>query len=213
MIIKPSFRMRDDLHILRKLWHIGIGILGLLFYALSAVDQIQMAKTLLIFSLIAFLTEFTRFRVVKLNNTLLKIMGPLMRESERNGFSGLPYYALGVSLSLLLYEEKIAILSILFLVFSDPISSFFGILLGRDKILPNKSLQGAIAGFVTCYLTTLFYLRYYDYESLNALSFAIIAGLIGTISELMSVLIDDNLTIPVFSGLGLTILNKLFLIF
>ena len=136
-----------------------------------------------------------------------------MRESERNGFSGLPYYALGVSLSLLLYEEKIAILSILFLVFSDPISSFFGILLGRDKILPNKSLQGAIAGFVTCYLTTLFYLRYYDYESLNALSFAIIAGLIGTISELMSVLIDDNLTIPVFSGLGLTILNKLFLIF
>jgi len=213
MIIKPSFRMRDDLHILRKLWHIGIGILGLLFYASSAIEQIQMAKALLIFSFVAFLTEFTRFRVVKLNNTLLKIMGPLMRESERNGFSGLPYYALGVSLSLLLYEEKIAILSILFLVFSDPISSFFGILLGRDKILPNKSLQGAIAGFVTCYLTTLFYLRYYDYESLNALSFAIIAGLIGTISELMSVLIDDNLTIPVFSGLGLTILNKLFLIF
>ncbi len=40
------------------------------------------------------------------------------------------------------------------------------------------------------------------------MGFAIVAGLIGAASELISAFnIDDNLTIPVLSGLGMTLLN------
>ena len=140
-------------------------------------------------------------------------MGPFMRESERNGLSGFPFYALGAGLSLYFYSEKIAILSVLFLVFSDPISSFFGVLLGREKILPNKSLQGSLAGFITCYLVTLFYLNAYGENTVQALAFALFAGLVGSLSELLSIFVDDNLTIPVCSGFGLMILNEVFVIF
>ncbi|MCR9204628.1 MAG: SEC59/DGK1/VTE5 family protein [Halobacteriovoraceae bacterium] len=210
---KTTFRMRDDLHVMRKLWHMATGLLGLLAYSTSSIQKIEMAQVLLGVAVTAFIVEFTRFRSEQVNEVVMKLMGPFMRESERNGFSGFPFYALGTSLSLFLFNEKIAILSILFLIFSDPISSFFGILLGRDKILPNKSLQGSLAGFITCYLVTLLYLRYYGMESLASLGFAMCAGIVGAISELFSVFVDDNLTIPVLSGLGLTLINEIFIVF
>jgi dolichol kinase len=122
--------------------------------------------------------------------------------------SGLPFYALGISLSLFFYKRELAVISIMFLVFSDPISSFFGVLYGKDKILPNKSLQGAVAGFFTCYLITLFYCMNVTEISSSLLIFAVLGGFIGSLSELVSAFnVDDNLTIPVLSGLGLTLVN------
>jgi dolichol kinase len=98
----------------------------------------------------------------------------------------------------------------MFLVFSDPISSFFGILYGKDKIMPNKSLQGAIACFFTCYLITLFYGMSYGAGGSELLWFAILGGVVGALGEMMSAFnIDDNLTIPVVAGSGLTVLNYL----
>ncbi len=137
-----------------------------------------------------------------------------MRRSEKDGVSGLPFYALGASLSLFFFHRDIAIISIMFLVFSDPLSSFFGVLYGKDKIMPNKSLQGAVAGFFTCYLITLFYTMNTATIGTHILVFAIISGVIGASSELVSAFnIDDNLTIPVLSGLGLTLLNDFVTVF
>ena len=124
------------------------------------------------------------------------------------------FYALGVSLSLFFYNRNIAILSVMFLVFSDPLSSFFGVLYGKDKIMPNKSLQGAVAGFFTCYLITLFYTMNHSTLGNRILIFAVVAGLIGALSELVSAFnVDDNLTIPVLSGLGMTVLNHFVTVF
>lgn len=208
-----TFKARNDLHVVRKLWHMGTGLVGLGAFYWFEIAQRPMAIFLLGLAAVAFSVEFARLHIESVNVQVMKLMGPFMRESERNGLSGFPFYALGVGLSLYLFEEKIAILAILFLVFSDPISSFFGVLLGREKILPNKSLQGSLAGFITCYLVSLFYLNAYEQTSIQALAFALFAGLIGSVSELLSIFIDDNLTIPVFSGLGLTIINQVFGIF
>ena len=119
----------------------------------------------------------------------------------------MPFYALGVGMSLFFFEEKIAILSILFLIFSDPISSIMGILFGRDKILPNKSMQGSLAGAMCCYCLTLGYGLTYANADFDLLTFSLLAGLLGSLSEMASVYLDDNLTIPVLSGAGLTLLN------
>ncbi|MCF8060527.1 MAG: phosphatidate cytidylyltransferase [Bacteriovoracaceae bacterium] len=210
---KQGFKARNDLHIVRKLWHMGTGLSGLGVYLMFGFEKREMATILLGLSAAAFIVELARLNFQKVNNIVMILMGPFMRESERDGLSGFPFYALGAGLSLFFFSEKIAILSILFLIFSDPISSFFGVLLGREKILPNKSLQGSLAGFITCYLVTLFYLNAYEQSSIQALAFALFAGLIGSVSELLSIFVDDNLTIPVFSGFGLTILNEIFVIF
>jgi dolichol kinase len=204
---KILFKPRNDLHLLRKIWHVATGLAGLAFYSLGKFDQEEMAIILFIFSGLAFTVELLRLKIDSVNNGVMKVMGPFMRESERGGLTGFPFYALGVSLSMFFFSEEIAILSILFLIFSDPISSFFGILYGRDKILPNKSLQGTLAGFVACYFVCMLYLIQYEATGVSAIIFALIAGVIGCISELLSGFVDDNLTIPLISGLGLTALN------
>ncbi len=201
---------RSDLHILRKLWHMGSGSVCLLIYYQTGELSTLWGWAILTVAMAGFALDLARARVSALNEFVIRVMGPFMRASERDGFSGLPFYALGVSLALLLFSPKIALLAIMFLVFSDPISSFFGILYGKDKIMPNKSLQGAIAGFFTCYLITLFYGIHYGAGGSGLLWFAILGGVVGAIAEMLSAFnVDDNLTIPVISGLGLTVLNYL----
>lgn len=199
---------RSDLHILRKLWHISTGSLGLFLFHQMEASTNSFAIGIMAIAIAGFLLDIVRAKYAPLNKLVIRMMGPLMRRSEREGMSGLPFYALGVSISLFFYQRDIAIISIMFLVFSDPLSSFFGVLYGKDKILPNKSLQGAVAGFFTCYLITLFYVMNTSTLGTHILVFSIVAGVIGAASELVSAFnIDDNLTIPVLSGLGMTLLN------
>jgi len=205
---------RSDLHLLRKLWHISTGSVGLFLFLKSGQDTQLTAFITLAIALAGFIVDIVRARSTRFNGIIIRIMGPLMRRSEKEGMSGLPFYALGVSLSLFFYSKDVAILSIMFLVFSDPLSSFFGVLYGKDKIMPNKSLQGAVAGFFTCYLITLFYTMNNVTLGNHMLVFAVVAGLIGALSELVSAFnIDDNLTIPVLSGLGMTVLNHFVTVF
>lgn len=205
---------RSDLHLLRKFWHISTGSIGLYLFLNSTQDMQFWAFLALGVALIGFIVDIVRSRYSKMNALVIRLMGPLMRRSEKEGLSGLPFYALGVSLALFFYRKDIAVLSVMFLVFSDPLSSFFGVLYGKDKIMPNKSLQGAVAGFFTCYLITLFYTMNNVTLGNHMLIFAVVAGVIGALSELVSAFnIDDNLTIPVLSGLGMTVLNHFVTVF
>ncbi|MFP5458543.1 MAG: diacylglycerol/polyprenol kinase family protein [Bacteriovoracia bacterium] len=202
--------LRSDLHLLRKLWHMGSGSICLAIYYSSSFSAQAWGWAILAVAFVGFATDLLRMRSSAINDLVIRVMGPLMRSSEQTGFSGLPFYALGVGLALVLFQPKIALLAIMFLVFSDPISSFFGIIYGKDKIMPNKSLQGAIACFFTCYLLTLFYGIAHGAGGNNLLWFAIIGGVVGSLAEMMSAFnVDDNLTIPVISGLGLTVANYL----
>lgn len=199
--------MRNDLHLVRKAWHIATGLSGLIVYYNSDYSLQSVANFLLIFSLVAFAVEFLRLRNEKMNMVLMSVMRPFMRESEKTSVSGLPFYALGVGLTLTLFPERIAILSVLFLIFADPIASVIGILYGKDKILPNKSLQGTLAAFTVCYLITMVYGMRFSNPNMNLLCFSLLAGVVGSFSELCSRYIDDNLSIPVISGTMLYLIN------
>ncbi|PIK13814.1 hypothetical protein [Halobacteriovorax sp. JY17] len=211
--IRSTLALRSEIHLTRKLWHMGTGLVGLSVHNQFGLATSQTGMFLLILGIAALLVEFVRLNFSSVNTIVLKFMKPFMRESERNSLSGFPFYALGAAISLLLFEEKVAILSILFLIFADPISSFVGILYGKDKIISNKSVQGCVAGFLVCYILTFGYGSYFYKPGVDLLVFSILAGAIGALSELCSVLFDDNLTIPVLSGLGLTIVNLVIPIF
>lgn len=206
-----NLHMRSDLHLMRKSWHVGTGLLGLWAHEALDLSAHQTATILLGVALVGLLIDFVRLRSPFLNRIVLRSMKSFMRESEKLNYSGLPFYALGVSLSLFFFDEGLAILAILFLIFSDPISSIFGILYGRNEILPHKSLQGSLAGFLACYTLCVAYsLEYLGHPNLfDVLVFSILGGIIGMSSELVSSVlkVDDNLTIPLISSLGLTFVN------
>ena len=144
-------------------------------------------------------------------------MGPFMRDSEKNKVSGMPFYALGVGIALTFFHKPVALLAALFLIFADPISSVVGLRFGTKKILPNKSVEGCLAGFITCAVLT------YMFTSLSVMPFipmwklivfSLSGGLVGMLSEMASVYnMDDNFTVPVFSSVGLSIINSFLIIF
>lgn len=200
-------KQRDDIHLARKIWHISTGLIGLLIFNFFNLDQRNVGIGLMIVSLVGFIFELLRLQSAALNEIVLKTMGKVMRKSEASKVSGLPFYALGVGISFFLFERDIAFLSVLFLVFSDPVSSLVGIIFGTQKLVEGKSLQGSVAGLITCYLITLNYGLAQGIEGEDLFIFSVLSGIIGMISELSSRYIDDNLAIPVFSGLGLSLLN------
>ena len=204
----------QDIHLPRKIWHIGTGLSGLAIYSIFAISQKNMAISLLLFSMAAFTLEFIRLRNSFLNEQIIQKMGIFMREREIRTYSGLPFYSLGCALTLLLFDENIAHLSLFFLIFIDPVAGYFGTLFGKKKLIFGKSLQGFLAGLLVGFLTTWLYcsfvLEEFNHEQL--LVFSLCAGLTGSCSEFFSFFFNDNLTLPFLSGLGLTMLNQYFYI-
>tara|TARA_B100000925_G_scaffold262107_1_gene219221 strand:+ start:9635 stop:10216 length:582 start_codon:yes stop_codon:yes gene_type:complete len=189
----------------------GGGIVILTVYMLSGLDGRDAGVILISYSLLNFIFEIVRLGSSRFNQLVLSVLGSFMREEERKKVSGMPFYALGCGLSFYLFPEKIAILSVLFLTFSDPISSIVGVLYGKHRFMPNKSIQGSSAGFFVCFVITYVGIISWNSNPANLFAFCFMAGIIGSFSELLSVLnLDDNLTIPLFSGLGLFALNNLF---
>jgi dolichol kinase len=205
---------RNETHILRKLWHVSFGSVCLGIYYSMNVEISFWGYFAVTFAVAGFLSDLVRLNNKSVNTLVIKVAGPLMRNSEEDSFTGLPFYALGVGLSILLFDEKIAVLSIFFLVFADPIASYVGVNFGRGQIVPNKSLEGTVAAFVTCNLLTIAFLYNSTISDARLIVFSIVAGIVGALAELASAFnIDDNLTIPVLSGAGLTLLNSIFQIF
>lgn len=205
---------RSQVHLLRRFWHVLWGVVGYLFYYYTQLGSHFWAWICAIIALIGFSLDIYRSKNEKINAIFTKLVGPILRKSERYSFSGLPFYALGVSLSLFFYSDKIAILAISFLIFADPVASIVGVYFGKDKLLPNKTLQGTIAAFITCFIIATIYSYIYTTNPNSIIVFAFLSSIVGAISEMLGAFnIDDNLLIPIVSGGMMTLLNYSFCVF
>jgi len=200
---------RNSLHLMRKFWHIGGGSLAITLFFISGVSVSLLRQLCFCVLLFSVFVEVLRMNSKRVNVIFVGFWKPFMRESEVKGFTGTSFYLLGVWLSLSLFKFEIALLSILFLVVADPVSSLIGNLYGSRDYLPNKSIEGSLGCFITCYFLCFIYLKNFHGQTSDIhFLFAFLAGLIGTVSETVSAFkIDDNLTIPLVSGAGLSLLN------
>lgn len=205
-----EFKKRSDLHLIRKIWHVSaVFVLYLIHYFFSQSWSIGIIVTL---TFVATLIDILRLRFSKLNDVILVLGGPLMRDSEVHSLAGTTFLLLGVSFLVMFFQYHIVALSILFLAFVDPFASFIGIKFGKDKIFGRKSIQGFVGGFLICTVISLVYLNINSNLEFNRVLFvSLIAGLLGALAELVPVgKIDDNLTIPVICGIGLELLFKFY---
>lgn len=205
---------RSDLHILRKVWHVACGMVAILSYYSLSLSLDFWGWVAFAIGMTGFAVDFFRLKNPAFNQLAVKVAGPILRKSELQSFSGLPFYAMGVALCIYFYEDDISMLSIFFLVLADPIASLVGVRFGKDQILPNKSLQGTLACFFTCFLIIIVYTWDMSIDGYSLMAFALFGALMGAVGELFSAFnIDDNITIPVFAGAGLTLINGLLRIF
>jgi dolichol kinase len=118
------------------------------------------------------------------------------RGSELHGLVASPIlYALGMILSLTLFPEPIGYASIAVLTFGDGFASIFGRKFGV-RSLPfneNKTIEGSIFGFILALIGSLVFI-----DPLSSL----ISSIIGMLIEALPIPVNDNITIPLASGLA-----------
>jgi diacylglycerol kinase (CTP) len=204
-----ELKLRTDLHLARKLWHVlGIVVMAML------IDRIPVRDSLFYLSLAAIIVipfDILRLKRSDLNHRIVRFFRWIIRIEEVATLSGTSFLIVGTFLVVLLFPKNIATLSILFLAFGDPASSIIGVLYGKDKIWGRKSLQGALACFLVCSAVSAVYFFTHNLMIERLVLVSILGGIIGSLSEIIQIKrLDDNMTFPVFAAFGLWCLFALF---
>ncbi len=104
--------------------------------------------------------------------------------------------AIGMLISSLIFDEKILQISIVSTAVYDGFATIFGILFGKHKFPWGKSLEGTVGGilFNTAALSLITPLS-------NAFLISIFVAFVENFSRSDKWFLDDNLLIPIFTGI------------
>jgi dolichol kinase len=115
-------------------------------------------------------------------------------------FTGATYLLFSSMLCVAFFEAQIAFAAIAFLSIGDTFAALIGIHFGKRKFLGmSKSLEGSLACFLSTFIFGLFFLNH----PLLAFTGAVAAS----IAELIDVKVDDNVKIPLISGIVMTLVS------
>ena len=190
MINKISYKGE----LLRKSIHLSSSCFAILLY-LFGREIILLPLIILTFLYIIF--DYSR-KNQKLNYLYLYFFNEITRNNEKKGaFTGATFVFLGITITMLFFEEHIAIPAILIMSLSDSAAAIFGRKYNYT-IIKNKTLEGSIAFLLTTLI--IFYLFNFN------LFISLLVGVLLTCIELFDkYLIDDNLSLPIFSSILISI--------
>ncbi len=196
---------RKHLHLARKIWHaVGVTFM-LVFYVFAPIHISQI--TIFAVMLIAVPLDMIRVRAPRWNRVFIKLFRPIMRDSEVQRLAGTSALITGVSILVWAFPREVVILSLAFLGWADPIASYIGIKYGRRKIFKHKSFEGCAAAFFVCFVFSLFFLIFTYGFQFSFIFISLLAGLVGALAEGIPIAnVDDNLSMPLLSGIFLWIL-------
>lgn len=142
--------------------------------------------------------DLARLKIKCLERIYLRIAKNLLRNMEYNGPASSLYYLVGSGLTIIFFPKQIAIGALLVLTLSDSVAALAGQRFGNHRIW-NKSIEGSAAFLISAWIILAVY---FGREPLKHL----IPALAGTLAELFSSPVDDNLTVPLAIGLSYVIL-------
>ncbi|MBT3406617.1 hypothetical protein HN419_05640 [Candidatus Woesearchaeota archaeon] len=185
----------------RQLFHITLGFVIVLLLNFGLLSKFHLAIITVIGGIICFISKHIKIPGLYWLLTQFERPEVLKRFPGRGAF----YFLLGSTLSLYLFSKDIALASIMILSLGDSISHYIGKFHGKRKHPFNdmKLIEGSIAGFVVATIGALFFVKF---------SLAVIGSLFAMSIEAIEIrfnehLLDDNLLIPLASGIIMTILT------
>eukprot|EP00002_Diphylleia_rotans_P024192 TRINITY_DN476_c0_g5_i1.p1 TRINITY_DN476_c0_g5~~TRINITY_DN476_c0_g5_i1.p1 ORF type:complete len:267 (+),score=50.76 TRINITY_DN476_c0_g5_i1:110-910(+) len=202
--LKRIPKLLREIH--RKIFHNYGLLIPAIYYAgvrHGALDQSLAASIVGTLAAALFVFECVRLYLVpEVNDLFARHFSFLMRKGESNRFTGMPFYMGGAYAAIYLSPPILSVVAILFLIFGDAAAAFAGISYGRTKI-GRKSLEGSLAMFATCFVTSLICL--YPTPFCDQLSFygALAATILELVVDRLPIHVDDNFAIPFVSALTL----------
>lgn len=190
-----------DLHLFRKLWHIGGGIL--MVSALAFLPRVETLTAISLILAVDLAIEIVRLRSPSVNDRFVRMAAPLLRPAEHGKISGTPPFLAGCLAAAVLFPLPVAIAGILFLTFGDVAATTVGEQFGRTRI-GAKSLEGTAAFLAASVLVSLGVTLFSSIPPLGAL----VAGAVTAAAvELLPLPVNDNFSIPVASAAVMHLLS------
>jgi len=187
--------------LLRKSTHMGAMIIPGGYYLLE-LTRVEMLSIMIPATLMVILGDIARLRDWSLWSKILsRFFDGMIRPHERAGdFSGAAYILSTVCLVVAIYDKSVVIAALAFIIVGDTLAALIGRRFGKHKY-GKKSIEGSLAclvGTVAVALITP------DLPLLVGISGAFVA----TVVEGLPLKIDDNVSVPILSGLYMTLFIK-----
>ncbi|MEJ2241072.1 MAG: hypothetical protein P8Y18_02885 [Candidatus Bathyarchaeota archaeon] len=169
------------------------------FISIYFIGNNLTAFLILLIALIYTISEVARVRGKNLP-IFSSITLNAVNKTEFYEFATAPInFALGIAISLLIFPAPIRYVAITILTLGDGFAHIFGMKFGKHRIPFNKgkNLEGSIFGFLFAFFGILLFI-----DPLRAL----IAAIFGMIIEALPLPLNDNLTMPIATGLILLLI-------
>ena len=162
-------------------------------------------------TLIMIVIDILKTYTLVFQNLYNMVFHQILRDDEKdfkeNCFTGGTYYAFGILLAIVLFPKEVAMLSILIMIWCDTMAALIGKRYGKKKLIGDKSVMGSIAFLISG--TLLIFVLQYFIPEFNFYKAGFITVFLAAVFEQISFArINDNLTLPVFSGYVFIILNN-----
>ena len=183
---------------IREIIHMSSFLLS--FVSIYLTGNILLASLIILVTVLYTLSEVARVRGINLP-ILSSITWNAANKPELYEFATSPiHFALGIAISLLIFPAPICYVAITILTLGDGFAHIFGMKFGRIRLPFNKgkNLEGTIFGFLFALLGAMIFV-----DPVRAL----IGAAIGMLLEALPLPINDNLTMPLASGLILTLIS------
>ena len=181
----------------REIIHIGSFLLT--FISIYFVGPFLLASLIVFVTILYTLSEIARIRGLNIPVVSL-ITWKAANKTELYEFATSPiFFALGIALALLVFPEPISYAAIAVLTLGDGGAHVFGMEFGKHPLPSNrgKSVEGTFAGFVCAFLGAALFVHPL---------FALVAASVGMLIEGLPNPLNDNLLLPLVSGVVLVLI-------
>ncbi|MHA1670746.1 MAG: glycerol-3-phosphate acyltransferase [Promethearchaeota archaeon] len=195
VVSRKTIQITDE-NFTRHKWRVLTRPFSILFVVFYVVFSHSVALLIIGFVSIAFIIlDIIRFLHKQTNILLHERVKSLFRKNEFHTFSSMTIFLTAFFVTILVFPKEIAITASTFLIFGDIFGKVFGLAFGKHKIL-NKTLEGTLA-----YFGCILICSYVLYTLLDISPYILIfGGLSAPLIELFSMGVNDNITVPIFSG-------------
>ncbi len=185
---------------LRKATHL-IALAIPVVYFLTSKSIVLPVLSVLTFLFILF--ETARLRGWSLWKLVSSVWGPLIRPQEAERYSGASYILVAAILTIVLFDKPIAVCALAFIIIGDTAAAMVGRKWGRHRFR-NKSFEGSAAFLLSSLIPAIVL------SHSIPLWIGIIGAFTATVTEALSGKLDDNMSVPLISGLVMHLAIRLF---
>ncbi len=183
----------------RKAIHLGSAVFPISYWF---IPKEIFLPVIILLTAITIGVDYGRRKISWLNRAFDAVFGKVLREHEDERLTGGSSVMISQIIVVALFPKPIAIAALLTLSIGDSAAALIGRAVGRNKLYGEKTIEGGIAFFIASSIVASLVPGIPIYA-------AMIASFVAAAFEVYVDFFDDNLVIPLASGLTLLLVLTL----